>query len=134
MSSLEQPLARRVLVVEDEFLIALEMVRELELRGVQVIGPLSNLEDALDAAEHEKLDGALLDVNLRGKLIFPAAAALARRGIPFIFATSYGSDIIPAEFADAPRYMKPVDPLILAARVASLSNRAATAAPAPALA
>lgn len=124
---IDKPRVCRVLVVEDEFLIALETVRELELCGVEVVGPLSHLTDALNAAEREAIDGAVLDVNLRGQLVFPVAAALARRGIPFIFATSYDAGMIPPEFAGAPRFAKPVDPSSLVKGVTRLSEQTARA-------
>lgn len=100
---------RRILVVEDNFLAA-EVVRDvLENNGCRVIGPVGRIENGLRLAEHEELDGAILDVNLNGDWSFPIAWALRHRGVPFIFLTGYDdAAIIPAELRPAPRLGKPV--------------------------
>ena len=74
----------RILVVEDNFLAA-EVVRDrLESGGCTVVGPVGRIADALQLAEHEALDGAILDVNLNGEWCFPIAVALRQRGVPFV--------------------------------------------------
>ncbi|MFG1348151.1 response regulator [Xanthobacter autotrophicus] len=99
---------KRVLVVEDEFLVALGLEDNLRSLGCTVVGPISSLSGAKAAAAHEKVDAAILDVNLAGEAVYPAASILADRGIPFIFCSGYtGSVRMPAEFADAPRVAKP---------------------------
>ena len=106
------PLAnKRLLVVEDEYLIAADLAFKLERAGAEVVGPAGTVEDALDLlrAEGGRLDGALLDVNLSGERVFPVADALAQHGIPFIFATGYDASIIPPAHAGVPRHEKPVD-------------------------
>jgi CheY-like chemotaxis protein len=83
--------AARVLVVEDEMLVAALLEDRLEALGCQVIGPAPGVAEALKLLDDEQVDAAVLDVNLGGEMVFPVADALAERGIPFIFATAYGA-------------------------------------------
>ncbi|TPG37959.1 PAS domain S-box protein [Roseomonas nepalensis] len=84
---------RRVLVVEDETLIAMELETALEEIGLEVVGPAQNLTDALRLVRDEtELHAAVLDVNLGGEdRVFPVADILLTRGVPIVFATGYGS-------------------------------------------
>ena len=77
----------RVLVVEDEFLIAMLLQEMLESAGCVISGPIPRLAEALDAAAGGTYDAAVLDVNLAGERVDPVAHALARRDIPFVFVT-----------------------------------------------
>ncbi len=86
----------RVLVVEDEFMIAMLIEETLADQDCVVVGPFTNLRDALQAATATVLDGAILDVNLRGEKIYPVAELLDQRGIPFVLLSGYGTDAIPA--------------------------------------
>jgi CheY-like chemotaxis protein len=82
---------RRVLIVEDESLVAMLLETILEDMGCTPVGPVSNIDDALKAAADEPdLDAALLDVNVAGRQVFPVAEALKARGVPFLFSTGYG--------------------------------------------
>lgn len=81
---------KRVLLVEDEVLIAAMVVDMLEGLGATVIGPATSLEAGLSLAGSEDIDVAVLDVNLRGKRIDPIAELLMARGVPVVFATGYG--------------------------------------------
>lgn len=111
----------RVLVVEDEFLVALGLEDNLRSLGYSVVGPVSSLSAAVDAAARERVDVAILDVNLNGEPVYPAAAVLADRGIPFIFCSGYtGSVRVPREFADAPRVAKPYTSRAIANALAEL--------------
>jgi CheY-like chemotaxis protein len=98
---------RRVLVAEDEYLLAKKIVSEFAKLGVETIGPASTVEQALDLVEHGgHLDGAVLDIRLRDSMVFPVAEALRARGVPFIFTTGYNEEAIPdpldpAKFAHA---------------------------------
>jgi DNA-binding response OmpR family regulator len=96
-------------VVEDNFLAA-EVVRDaLQHNGYTVIGPVGRVADGLHLAEQEKLDGAVLDINLNGDRCFPIAEALKGRGVPFVFLTGYDSlTVIPDELRATPRLGKPV--------------------------
>ena len=81
---------KRVLVVEDEALIAV-MVEDMLLEmGSEVVGPAATIEAALELARREDIDAAVLDVNVRGQRIDPVAEALMARGVPVLFATGYG--------------------------------------------
>ncbi|WBH15301.1 response regulator [Sphingomonas radiodurans] len=99
----------RVLVVEDEYMLADELTMELGDAGAVVIGPAGTLEDALALIEAEpKIDGAILDVNLRGVLVFPAADVLAGRNVPIIFTTGYDAGVFPMRFDHVHRCEKPI--------------------------
>lgn len=128
---------RHVLVVEDEFYIAIDMADALSEHGAHVIGPAASVADAIDLIEHtEHLDGAVVDLNLRGELAFPVARALAERHVPFVFATGYDAEIIPKEFNNVIRCEKPVDFLkvarILFARTPPSSSTPQSHSPRPA--
>ncbi|WP_371514679.1 response regulator [Brevundimonas denitrificans] len=82
---------RKVLVVEDESLVAMLLETILEDMGCIPVGPVSTVDEGVQKAENEPdLDLALLDVNVAGRQVFPVAEALARRGIPMVFSTGYG--------------------------------------------
>jgi CheY-like chemotaxis protein len=102
---------RRLLIVEDDYLIAADLANSLEELGIDVVGPTGSVEDALDLVESqgERLDAAVLDINLREEPVYPVANALAARGIPFVFTTGYDAAAIPEAYASAPRCEKPVD-------------------------
>ena len=101
---------RRILVVEDEYMMAEDLQHALEKAGAQVIGPVPSVADALRLlAAEEAVDGAILDVNLRGETAFPVADALRERNMPFVLATGYEQWALPDAYKDAPRCDKPVD-------------------------
>ncbi len=112
--------ARRVMVVEDELLVAMLIEDTLVDHGYVVVGPFSNVADALVAARDERIDLALLDVNLRGERVYPVAELLERRGIPFLLLSGYGSDAIPAACAHWEACSKPFMPGELTRRMALL--------------
>ena len=108
----EAPLrGRRLLVVEDEYLVATDLTQFLTALGAEVIGPAGSVGTALDLVRRfgEGLNGAVLDVNLGGRFVFPVAEALAARGIPFVFTTGYGEAALSSQFSGVPRCEKPVD-------------------------
>ena len=98
-----------VLVVEDDYFIALELCNALRAAGADVIGPARDVETGLAAIRDERIDCGVLDINLRGHLAFEIAMELRTHGIPAIFATGYDASMIPDELADAVRLEKPVD-------------------------
>jgi len=105
-----KPHALRVLVVEDNWLIAETISEMLERCGCEVVGPAPDLDSGLTLLENAQLDGALLDVNLSGTMSFPVATALEARGVPFVFLTGYDAGtIFPAEFRTIRRLSKPCD-------------------------
>ena len=81
---------RRILIVEDEFVVALQLEQLVRAAGGTVVGPVPSVGRALPVIRTEELDGALLDVNLHGRPVTPVARALRARGIPFILVTAYG--------------------------------------------
>ncbi|KAB0266547.1 response regulator [Microvirga brassicacearum] len=97
----------RVLVVEDEAAISLLLEDMLLDFGCQVIGPAARLAAALETLAREKVDLAILDVNVAGEPIYPVAEALAQRAIPFVFSTGYGSAGIRDAYRDRPVLQKP---------------------------
>jgi CheY-like chemotaxis protein len=102
---------RRLLVVEDDYFVAADLVRSLSELGVEVIGPASSLQEALLLVTEMggQLDGAVLDVNLREERVFPAADALRALGVPVLFTTGYDTAALPVEYSQIPRCEKPVD-------------------------
>ncbi len=97
----------RILVVEDEAAISLLLEDMLLDFGCEVVGPAARLSAALDAVSREQVDLAILDVNVAGEPIYPVAEALAKREIPFVFSTGYGSAGIRDTFRDRPVLQKP---------------------------
>jgi CheY-like chemotaxis protein len=99
----------RVLVVEDEYLVALLLEEDLRSAGCIIVGPHTSLAAATAAGVSEPLDLAVLDVNLNGEMVYPLADHLAGRGIPLVFLTGYGAGHFPERFRTAPRVSKPHD-------------------------
>jgi two-component SAPR family response regulator len=97
----------RVLIVEDEFLIATELEAILRAFGCVVVGPVPSVDEALSALDAVEIDGALLDANLRGRPVTPVAEELARRSIPFVLVTGYDGDLPEQILEEAPRVPKP---------------------------
>ncbi len=87
----------RILIVEDSYLIALLLEQALEDQGWELLGPATRVPAALALARTERIDAALLDINLDGEMSWPVALALRERGIPFAFSTGYGSAAEPPE-------------------------------------
>ena len=114
---------RRILVVEDEVVVAM-MVEDLLLDlGCEVVGPAARLDQGLRLAADEALDAAILDVNLNDRRSYPIAEELRRRGVPFLFATGYAAEEVRCHDAEAPIIRKPYDgPMIEAALRCLLSS------------
>lgn len=98
---------RRILVVEDEAMIATIIEDVLSDLGCEVVGPVAKLESAIQLAREEALDGAILDVTIRGGKVFPAAEILRERGIPFVLSTGYGDWALPDDLLGQHRLTKP---------------------------
>lgn len=97
----------RVLVVEDQMIVAMQIEDMLQAAGCQVVGPVGTLQAAIAMAREEPLDAAVLDINLDGDKVYPAAEELHSRGIPFILATGYGEQALPEKWRQRPRLSKP---------------------------
>jgi CheY-like chemotaxis protein len=105
---------RRVLLVEDEVLVAMLIEDILTDFGCAVVGTAARLEDALKSAREEAMDIALLDVNLGGQRSFPVADILAERGVPFLFVSGYGEQGLEAPHQNRPVLQKPFSPELIA--------------------
>jgi two-component sensor histidine kinase/DNA-binding response OmpR family regulator len=100
----------RILIVEDEPLVAMSLRDSLRELGFAPLGPFHRIGDAMVALRRNAIDGAILDVNLRGEMIYPLAHLLAAEKIPFIFLTGYGSQEIDPRFSHVPTVQKPLHP------------------------
>lgn len=101
--------AKRVLIVEDEVVIALDKQDVVSAAGYAVIGPAHSLDAALSLASRETLDAALLDVSLNGAYSWPVAEMLSQRGVPFLIVTGFGASLeVPVPYRSVPRLGKPV--------------------------
>jgi CheY-like chemotaxis protein len=100
---------RRVLLVEDEAIIALDLATLLTDLGAVVVGPAHSVANALELHNEGKIDCAVLDVNLDGEPVYPVARALETRHIPFVFVTAYYGEKVDSQFQDCPVLQKPVD-------------------------
>jgi len=98
----------RVLLVEDEILVAMMMKDILTELGFTVIGPFSRLIEAMDAAVHDEVDASIIDVDLGGEFVNSVADVLAARKIPFVFVTGYGVESIDRRFGYVPIVKKPM--------------------------
>ncbi len=102
---------RNVLVVEDESVIAKALVWIFELCGARIVGPAPTIEQAMKLIrETERLDGAVLDINLHGEYSYDIADALNERGVPFVLNTAYNRKELPFKFRNVPHCQKPVKP------------------------
>jgi CheY-like chemotaxis protein len=101
---------KRVLIVEDDYLIATYLASQLAKAGCNLVGMAGSVETALDVISTADVDAATVDVELMGERTFRAADALAARHIPFVFATSTRRCDAPARYANAPWLEKPFSP------------------------
>ncbi|MBR0648724.1 response regulator [Roseomonas terrae] len=116
---------RRILVVEDETIIAISIENDLQALGCEVVGPVAKLELALRLAQHEALDAAVLDVTIRGGNVYPVAEQLLVRGVPFALASGYSDWALPDNLQALPRLTKPFTKRELEDQVRSLIQGAA---------
>ena len=100
----------RIMLVEDDTIIALDLEATLHESGCAIVGPLATVAEALAALAENTLDGAVLDVNLGRESGYPIADALADRGVPFVFVTGYGRDILPERHSARAIVTKPFLP------------------------
>lgn len=107
----QEPLAgKRILVVEDDYYTVTELASRLEAMAAVVAGAAPGVDEALELiASTPDLDGVILDINLGGEMSFPVADELERLGLPFVFATAYNPEVVPARHADKIVLRKPFD-------------------------
>jgi DNA-binding response OmpR family regulator len=114
----------RIMVVEDEFIIADEIAAIVEESGHEVMGPFGSIEEAAAMlSADDKPDFAILDANLRGRSSVPVADRLKALGVPFCLCTGYRSDDLHSTFGDAPVLQKPVNPRALVTVIESIRSR-----------
>lgn len=109
---------RRILVVEDEALIAWDIEATVARAGGAVIGPAMRLDHAFELIALDHLDAAVLDISIAGEPVFAVADALAGAGVPFLFVTGRGLDTVPERFSHVPVLAKPHDPRALVRELA----------------
>jgi CheY-like chemotaxis protein len=114
-----------ILVVDDETLIAMLLEDMLIDIGCDVVGPAPSVAQAIALIEGcgDTLAGALLDINLRGELVYPVADALAARGVPFVFVSGYASHGIDPRYAAVPALAKPISAATLETAVNSFEQQ-----------
>ena len=100
----------RVLVCDDNLLMAEVVAEFLRDCGLEPLGPVGQVETAMQMARERALDGAVLDINLNGKPCFPICAILSARRIPFIFLTGYPAAALPIEYRGVTLVSKPFEP------------------------
>ena len=103
----------RILVVEDEFFIAQEIVDTLNHAGFEVLGPCPTVAKALVQLENTPCDAAILDVSQRNETSLPVVQALGNRGIPFVILTGFSARQLPSEMTAAPVLTKPMQAEVL---------------------
>ena len=113
----------RLLIVEDALLLTLELEAGLQEAGAQIVGSAADVDEAMRMVDLP-LDAAVLDANLNGVSVLPVAEALAKRGVPFVFATGYGDSKMAPQGFGAPVIRKPYDVTQVAAALAEVTGRA----------
>ena len=107
---MQKPLdGKRIFLVEDELMAALDLSDMIADLGAQVVGPIARLDDAMRRAREQAVDGAVLDVKLDSQLTTPLVLFLRNRGVPVVLSTGYERGMLPQELADLPRLTKPYD-------------------------
>jgi CheY-like chemotaxis protein len=103
-------MGRRVLVIEDEYFLADDIVRALMALGARIVGPYGDLDEATRVVDRDiTIDAAIVDINLRNKMVFPLARLLRSRKVPLVFTTGYDKISIEPEFQDVQLWGKPLD-------------------------
>jgi len=119
----EQQTKQRVLLVEDEFLVSKVLAMDLRRAGYEVVGPYATLADAMSAVQSQTFDGAILDINLKGQLVYPVAEELVRRQVPFMFLTGYADINMPDQFRVYQRLAKPANLTVLLGEIKTMLSR-----------
>jgi two-component SAPR family response regulator len=96
-----------ILIVEDEFLIAMQLTRMIQELGAQVLGPVSTVNAGTELLQNSAVDAAVVDINLGTESSAPLAEELLARGIPVVLTTGYSEDMLPDSLAGVPRISKP---------------------------
>ncbi len=97
----------KILIVEDEFLVAMDLTRMIRRLGAEVLGPVSTPSAATELLQTSKLDGAVMDIKLGDESSAPIAEQLRARGVPVVLTTGYANDMLPESVAGMPMISKP---------------------------
>ena len=116
------------LIVEDESLVAMLIEDAISELGLDPVGPVGRVAAALELLQSHNPEGAILDVNLAGEAVYPVAAVLAERNIPFVFITGYGKSGLNSPFADRPVLQKPFMTAQIQGAVQDLQSKTRAAA------
>jgi DNA-binding response OmpR family regulator len=119
----------RLLVVEDDYLVAKEIAIVLQEHGASVLGPVPDVVRARALLAPGVPDCALLDINLKGQMVFELAEELVERGVPLVFTTGYDASFLPVHLQVMPCLRKPIDPRELVRRVREEADSRRSAAP-----
>jgi CheY-like chemotaxis protein len=112
---------RRVLVVEDEYFLADDIVQTLTALGARVVGPYGDLDEATAVVDRDvAIDAAIVDINLRDEMALPLARVLRSRKVPFVFTSGYDGSSIEREFQDVQLWGKPLDIKAMARELTSM--------------
>jgi len=120
---------KRVIIIEDEPLVAMDLESCLTAAGCDVVGSAGTVRDAKNLCAEAVCDAALIDVNLAGQPVDELAATLTKRNIPFAFVTGYGREALPQGFRDTLVVGKPFDETALIATVELLAYQSASVVP-----
>ena len=130
MNTAQTERTARILLVEDQWPVAFTLGAQLELARYTVIGPAASLSEAMDLIGRERLDAALLDVDLNGQSSYPAAAMLRQMDVPFAFLSGFNAAHLDPAFRDAQLICKMVPPAEIVAALGELLTCARRSAPA----
>jgi DNA-binding response OmpR family regulator len=119
----------KVLIVEDEYLVASLIECMLEAAGCVISGSIPRVAEAVEAAGTTECDVALLDLSLAGECVYRVAEQLDRRGVPFIFLSGYARDVLPPEYSARPWLRKPFRRWELYHALSNLVERRPSAGP-----
>lgn len=122
---------KRILIVEDSPLIAAVLEDMLQDLGCIVAGPTGSMAYAMEMAEKEPLDAAVIDINIRGGKVFPVAETLTARNIPFLLASGYADWTLPEHLRERPRLVKPYSAEVVERQLLKLLDGSAAVADTP---
>ena len=98
---------RCVLIVEDEYFLADDLARGFTEEGINIVGPVSSLAQAMALVQEKSIDMAVLDIALDGDEVYDVVDALTERDVPVLFVTGYDREAIPSRYANVPLCQKP---------------------------
>ena len=120
----------RILIVEDEALVAMILEDQLQELGVAIVASCATVAEAIKLLDQDTPDAAILDVNLGGQLVYPVADRLMARGIPFVFVTGYGRESVDQRYSAVRVLEKPVERQVLEALFSQPTRRSFEVSPA----